>query len=129
MVDNPNEASSSGSWKTTQEGPASDQQAAAPSGTLASKVVSLPELAVENEETKGLGSIEEPQKVMGLEDDIAPQPDATSKDIEEGKSAYRLGGFHPVYIGDVFNDRYKILDKIGYGQYSTVWLVKDLQVM
>lgn len=49
------------------------------------------------------------------------------KTIEEGDDAYRPGGFHPVYIGDVFNDRYKILNKIGYGTYSTVWLVEDLQ--
>jgi hypothetical protein len=47
--------------------------------------------------------------------------------IEEGSVAYRPGGFHPVYIGDVFNDRYKVLNKIGYGIYSTVWLVKDLK--
>lgn len=62
----------------------------------------------------------------GVEDQ-AIQPDTASEGIEEGKDAYRPGGFHPVYIGDVFNDRYKVLNKIGYGQYSTVWLVKDLQ--
>ena len=50
----------------------------------------------------------------------------TIYDIEEGKDAYRPGGFHPVFIGDVYNERYKVLRKIGYGQYSTVWLVKDL---
>lgn len=106
MVDNPNEA---------------------PSETLASKIVSMPELVVEYEETKSLESIEEPEKVVKLEEDTAPQPDATSEDIEEGKAAYRPGGFHPVYIGDIFNGRYKVLNKIGYGGYSTVWLVKDLQ--
>lgn len=47
-------------------------------------------------------------------------------DIEEGRDKYRPGGFHPVYIGDVYADKYKILSKIGYGAYSTVWLVKDL---
>jgi serine/threonine-protein kinase SRPK3 len=47
-------------------------------------------------------------------------------EIEEGRDAYRPGGFHPVYIGDVYADKYKILNKIGYGVYSTVWLVKDL---
>lgn len=48
------------------------------------------------------------------------------KDIEEGRDAYRPGGFHPVYIGDVYNERYKVLNKLGYGAYSTVWLVHDL---
>lgn len=60
--------------------------------------------------------------------DRTAQPDAASEDVEEGRAAYRLGGFHSVYIGDVFNDRSKVLNKIGYGRYSTVWLVKDLQV-
>ncbi|ETR96750.1 kinase-like protein [Trichoderma reesei RUT C-30] len=57
-----------------------------------------------------------------------PQPDAASEeDVDEGRAAYRPGGFHPVYIGDIFNDRWKVLNKIGYGRYSTVWLVRDLQ--
>lgn len=55
------------------------------------------------------------------------QPDAASEGIEEGRAAYRPGGLHPVYIGDVFNDRFKVLSKIGYGRYSTIWLVRDLQ--
>jgi serine/threonine-protein kinase SRPK3 len=49
-----------------------------------------------------------------------------TKDIEEGRDAYRPGGFHPVYVGDVYNERYKVLNKLGYGAYSTVWLVQDL---
>ncbi|KAK4243798.1 hypothetical protein C7999DRAFT_17892 [Corynascus novoguineensis] len=48
-------------------------------------------------------------------------------DIEEGEDAFRPGGFHPVYIGDLFkNARHKVLNKIGYGAYSTVWLARDL---
>ncbi|KFY06020.1 hypothetical protein V492_08182, partial [Pseudogymnoascus sp. VKM F-4246] len=52
---------------------------------------------------------------------------SSSQDIEEGRDAYKPGGFHPVYIGDVYHDRYKVLNKIGFGVYSTVWLVRDLQ--
>lgn len=69
----------------------------------------------------------QPDSVSGDAEDQAVQRDAVSEGIEEGKAAYQPGGFHPVYIGDIFNDRYKVLNKIGYGQYSTVWLVKDLQ--
>jgi serine/threonine protein kinase len=58
-------------------------------------------------------------------DDLEETP-STNRDFEEGRDAYRPGRFHPVYMGDVYNDRYQILRKIGYGQYSTVWLVKDL---
>lgn len=46
--------------------------------------------------------------------------------IEEGRDAYQSGGFHPVYIGDVYASKYEVMSKIGYGRYSTVWLVKDL---
>ncbi|KAJ5804403.1 uncharacterized protein N7518_000706 [Penicillium psychrosexuale] len=54
-------------------------------------------------------------------------PDNTNDNIEEGMQVYRPGGFHPVHINDVFKDRCKVLNKIGYGVYSTVWLVRDLQ--
>ncbi|KAH7170088.1 kinase-like domain-containing protein [Dactylonectria macrodidyma] len=64
-----------------------------------------------------------------LQEDPVPdqQPTAASGDVEEGRAVYRPGGFHPVYIGDVLNDRFEVLNKIGYGRYSTVWLIRDLQ--
>ncbi|ERT00665.1 CMGC/SRPK protein kinase [Sporothrix schenckii ATCC 58251] len=55
-----------------------------------------------------------------------PKPDAAPSNIEEGAEVYRTGGFHPVYIGDVYAGKYKILNKIGFGVYSTVWLVRDV---
>lgn len=39
---------------------------------------------------------------------------------------YRPGGLHPVYLGDIVGEgRYKLLRKLGYGAYSTVWLAQD----
>jgi len=36
------------------------------------------------------------------------------------------GGYHPVNIGDTFkSDRYVVLLKLGWGHFSTVWLVHD----
>lgn len=46
---------------------------------------------------------------------------------EEDVCDYRFGGYHPVRLGDVYNDRYKIVRKLGYGQHSMVWLVLDLR--
>lgn len=40
---------------------------------------------------------------------------------------YRPGGFHPVAIGDKLHNRYQIVDKLGYGGYSTIWLARDMQ--
>lgn len=45
---------------------------------------------------------------------------------QENISKYRPGGFHPVCLGDTFQDgRYKIHHKLGWGGFSTVWLAKD----
>jgi serine/threonine-protein kinase SRPK3 len=47
---------------------------------------------------------------------------------EEGLWRYAPGGFHPVRLGERYdNDRYEVLRKLGFGRYSTVWLVRDLQ--
>lgn len=41
---------------------------------------------------------------------------------------YRPGGYHPVHLGDVFNDgQYRVIRKLGDGAYSTVWLARDLE--
>ncbi|KAG6359947.1 hypothetical protein INS49_011001 [Diaporthe citri] len=31
------------------------------------------------------------------------------EDIEEGRGAYQVGGFHPVYVGDLYHRRYEVL--------------------
>ena len=41
---------------------------------------------------------------------------------------YHPGGYHPVHLGDVFNNgQYKAIRKLGEGSYSTVWLAHDLK--
>ncbi|KND86567.1 Serine/threonine-protein kinase SRPK [Tolypocladium ophioglossoides CBS 100239] len=44
---------------------------------------------------------------------------------EESISRYVPEGFHPVRFGEVYNSRYKVLRKLGWGEYSTVWLVQN----
>ncbi|KAL5483406.1 hypothetical protein ACEPAI_8637 [Sanghuangporus weigelae] len=46
---------------------------------------------------------------------------------EEPLAGYHLGGYHPTRIGDTLNGRYRIVQKLGWGEYSTVWLAHDLQ--
>ncbi|KAM5354712.1 hypothetical protein ACJ41O_001359 [Fusarium nematophilum] len=43
----------------------------------------------------------------------------------EWGEAYHPGGYHPVSLGDIFNSRYQVIRKLGYGSYSTVWLAID----
>ena len=41
---------------------------------------------------------------------------------------YKRDGYHPVYLGEKFmNDRYIVLQKLGWGHFSTVWLAEDRQ--
>ncbi|MCJ1403742.1 hypothetical protein MMC11_006965 [Xylographa trunciseda] len=46
-------------------------------------------------------------------------------DLVEWAGNYNHGGFHPVHFGDLFNCRYRVCRKLGYGVYSTVWLAQD----
>jgi serine/threonine-protein kinase SRPK3 len=41
---------------------------------------------------------------------------------------YRLGGYHPIFLGDLFKDgRYEVMHKLGWEGYSAVWAAKDLR--
>ena len=35
---------------------------------------------------------------------------------------YEPGGYHPVMIDDLLHNRYRVVDKLGFGGYSTIWL-------
>lgn len=48
-------------------------------------------------------------------------------DIVEPVEEYHRGGYHPVHQGSVFNQRYQVIGKLAFGQYSTVWLANDQQ--
>ena len=49
-----------------------------------------------------------------------------SDDEEEGEEGYRPGGYHPVNIGDKFAaGRYVVIEKLGWGHFSTVWRCFD----
>ncbi|OBZ75411.1 Serine/threonine-protein kinase SRPK [Grifola frondosa] len=47
---------------------------------------------------------------------------------EEPLKDYTQGGYHPVSLGDIFQDRYKVVRKLGWGGYSTVWSDRHVAV-
>ena len=58
------------------------------------------------------------------EEDVFEQITEPVENVQD----YVPGGRHPVYLGDVVGGgKYKIIRKLGYGGYSTVWLVQDLK--
>lgn len=45
---------------------------------------------------------------------------------EEDSEDYCKGGYHPVTIGEKFNNnKYTVVRKLGWGHFSTVWLSRD----
>ncbi|XP_057542267.1 uncharacterized protein LOC130820774 [Amaranthus tricolor] len=51
---------------------------------------------------------------------------SSGSDEEEEFESYRKGGYHAVRVGDSFNGgRYIAQRKLGWGQFSTVWLAYD----
>jgi len=54
------------------------------------------------------------------------EPDYGFQEDVESFKGYAPGGYHPVHLGDeLANGRYRIVHKLGYGAYSTVWLARD----
>lgn len=53
--------------------------------------------------------------------------DATENTADEEDSEdYCKGGYHPVQVGEEYNDgRYTVVRKLGWGHFSTVWLSRD----
>uniref|UniRef100_A0A5B7ARY5 non-specific serine/threonine protein kinase n=2 Tax=Davidia involucrata TaxID=16924 RepID=A0A5B7ARY5_DAVIN len=51
-----------------------------------------------------------------------------SEEEDEGIDSYRKGGYHAVRMGDSFSGgRYIAQRKLGWGEFSTVWLAYDTQ--
>lgn len=47
------------------------------------------------------------------------------EDREERPELYCPGGYHPAKIGEIYNNRYTIVRKLGWGSFSTAWMVAD----
>lgn len=56
---------------------------------------------------------------------VAPRVRFYAIDDAEAFWRYSAGGYFPVAIGDRLGDRYRVINKLGHGSYSTVWLARD----
>ncbi|KAM6980854.1 SRSF protein kinase 1b [Aplochiton taeniatus] len=59
---------------------------------------------------------EQDEEILGSDDEEQEDP-----------NDYCRGGYHHVKIGDLFNSRYHVIRKLGWGHFSTVWLAWDIQ--
>jgi serine/threonine-protein kinase SRPK3 len=46
---------------------------------------------------------------------------------EETIPDYVASRYYPVRIGEVFQDRYQVVSKLGFGTSSTAWLARDME--
>lgn len=79
------------------------------------------------QETKKNGSSDSYQSSERSENsDDEREMVGTDDDEQEDPADYKKGGYHPVKIGDLFNHRYHVVRKLGWGHFSTVWLCWDM---
>ena len=55
----------------------------------------------------------------------SPQYTDSNNSEDEGLEDYKIDGYHPVHIGEILLERYVIMQKLGYGHFSTAWLALD----
>lgn len=83
-------------------------------------------------------SVREPDSFNALdESDIVAPPlvneigssfyDDSDSSEDEGLQDYKVGGYHAVHVGEIYGERYIVIQKLGWGHFSTVWLAKDLK--
>lgn len=65
--------------------------------------------------------------VSSFNDEDYEVDENSDEEEQEEPGDYLKGGYHPVRLGDLFNNRYSIIRKLGWGHFSTVWLAWDLK--
>ncbi|KAK7119855.1 hypothetical protein R3I94_021633 [Phoxinus phoxinus] len=69
------------------------------------------------------GAAQQPDSLQEQDEEILGSDDEEQEDPND----YCKGGYHHVKIGDLFNGRYHVIRKLGWGHFSTVWLAWDTQ--
>ena len=55
----------------------------------------------------------------------SPKYTDSNTSVDEGLEDYKINGYHPVHIGEILLERYVIMQKLGFGHFSTAWLALD----
>ncbi|XP_078500272.1 SRSF protein kinase 3-like isoform X2 [Lissotriton helveticus] len=79
---------------------------------------------------KGPGAGRSKTKRFHPDKPTTSKEDSESSDSEgeqEPRREYTKGGYHLVKFGDLLNEHYHVIRKVGWGEYSTVWLCWDFK--
>lgn len=68
-----------------------------------------------------------PKKTPIRQPELGTSPVAKTDHLleEEKLPFYTSGQYYPVHLDEIFNSRYRVVGKLGYGAYSTTWLCRD----
>lgn len=119
---------SPGSWAAGVGGPKKQVSAALREEIkdLLNTPLTIPALKPKKRDKDKDGPSDEDHDDHGDDDKSSESGEDYTDDEDEGESGYKPGGYHPVNVGDVFNQgRYVVIKKLGWGHFSTVWMVKD----
>lgn len=68
------------------------------------------------------------EKIMSAVGDGGEEEEDDSADERQEKVAdYVFEGYHPVHVGELMDNRYIVLKKLGWGHFSTVWLAFNIK--
>eukprot|EP00730_Choanoeca_flexa_P001026 TRINITY_DN10448_c0_g2_i3.p1 TRINITY_DN10448_c0_g2~~TRINITY_DN10448_c0_g2_i3.p1 ORF type:complete len:564 (+),score=147.95 TRINITY_DN10448_c0_g2_i3:244-1935(+) len=110
-------ANDESSSQLREAGEASTSKSSAPAASNGdtTHTLELDERATAKESVASATDIEDANASLVLSSDEEPEDD----------SDYKRGGYHPLKYGDVLKQRYRIVKKLGWGHFSTVWMVHD----
>ena len=92
-------------------------------GTRVSRAKQPPDSSEENSRSSSADS--ERGFLEGPLDPVLLEEVSSLQEEQEDLRDYCPGGYYPAEIGETLCGRYKILRKLGWGHFSTVWLVAD----
>ena len=92
-----------------------------------SSVASLRRAMTSSSESTPLLSGPTPPTTAGSTSASSMPADQLERIDEETLPDYEGTVYYPAAVGQLLRNRYRVLGKLGFGAYSTVWLCRDLR--